>query len=136
LEIMDTTDLEANPEETEAAAETIGAPKEWLGTSERPWDAGTHWIGEPKTMLYAEPLKDGRSRIDVWRCRNATVAQGTWGWTSSCDWEAKEMLMRPSGRLSDWRSRSEQLSFSSHCGKWATGQCGGLGPHPKGRTAY
>jgi hypothetical protein len=28
LEIMDTTDLEANPEETEAAAETIGAPKE------------------------------------------------------------------------------------------------------------
>jgi hypothetical protein len=40
-------------------------------------------------------------------------------------WEARRPI-RLSGRPSDWRSWSEQSSFSSGCEKWVTGHCGGV----------
>jgi hypothetical protein len=78
LNKMDTTDLKANREKSEAMAvhheRTIS--EHWrtdLGASDRLWDTGTHGEEGPRTILYKGPLNDRRSRRYYGRARNAKM---------------------------------------------------------------
>jgi hypothetical protein len=53
--------------------ETIGAPEDQSGTSDRSWDAGTHWKGDPRVM-YTEPRKNVCSIRDDGHSWNATMS--------------------------------------------------------------
>jgi hypothetical protein len=53
--------------------DTNRALEDQSGTSVQSWDAGTHWKGDSRVM-YAEPLKDGRSRRDDGHSWNAAVS--------------------------------------------------------------
>jgi hypothetical protein len=48
----------------------------------------------------------------------------------------RDLLTRPSGGHSCWRSWNEQSSLPSEFEKWVSGHYGGVGPHPNGRRVY
>jgi hypothetical protein len=70
-------------------------------------------------------MKDlGGDDRDIW-------GNKTWG---NYNWKAREMLSsRPTGRLLDWRSRSELTDLLLGYEEWCTGHCGGVDPLRNGK---